>query len=180
MASPRQPRRLSQAEQMEISLLIRRVEFLEARAEALDTLRQRISTCTSQLAYFQLEVERLQKVCDSLQSADPIIILCIAYSLDDLLGRPVLRSSLREPFTSSRALTSSSEPYKAACLAFNGKAGGKIENVLPISTAGAARAAYRLPALAHAFWAAYKNPGHSRVRASHPPAFANRSVGLPA
>ena len=72
MASPRPPPpiRLSQAEQMEISLLIRRVEFLEARAEALDTLRQRISTCTSQLAYFQLEVERLQKVCDSLQSAD--------------------------------------------------------------------------------------------------------------
>ena len=27
---------------MEISLLIRRIEFLEARAEALDTLRQRI------------------------------------------------------------------------------------------------------------------------------------------
>ena len=70
MASPRPPRRLSQAEQMEISLLIRRVEFLEARAEALDTLRQRISTCSSQLAYFQVEVERLQKVCDSLQSAD--------------------------------------------------------------------------------------------------------------
>ena len=70
MASPHQPRRLSQAEQMEISLLIRRVEFLEARAEALDSLRQRISTCTSQLAYFQVEVERLQKVCDSLQSAD--------------------------------------------------------------------------------------------------------------
>ena len=40
---------------MEISLLIRRVEFLEARAEAIDTLRQRISTCTSQLAYFQME-----------------------------------------------------------------------------------------------------------------------------
>ena len=72
MASPRPPPpiRLTQAEQMEISLLIRRIEFLEARAEALDTLRQRISTCTSQLAYFQLEVERLQKVCDSLQSAD--------------------------------------------------------------------------------------------------------------
>ncbi|CAE7327295.1 unnamed protein product, partial [Symbiodinium sp. KB8] len=45
------------AEQMEISLLIRRVEFLEARAEAIDTLRQRISTCTSQLAQFQVEVE---------------------------------------------------------------------------------------------------------------------------
>ena len=70
MASPHQPRRLSQAEQMEISLLIRRVEFLEAHSEALDTLRQRISTCASQLAYFQVEVERLQKVCDSLQSAD--------------------------------------------------------------------------------------------------------------
>ena len=55
---------------MEISLLIRRVEFLEAHAEALDTLRQRISTCTLQLTYFQVEVERLQKVCASLQSAD--------------------------------------------------------------------------------------------------------------
>ena len=55
---------------MEISLLIRRVEFLEARAEAIDTLRQRLSTCTSQLAQFQVEVERLQRVCDSLQSAD--------------------------------------------------------------------------------------------------------------
>ena len=55
---------------MEISLLIRRVEFLEARAEAIDSLRQRLSTCTSQLAQFQVEVERLQRVCDSLQSAD--------------------------------------------------------------------------------------------------------------
>ena len=36
----------------------------------LDNLRQRISTCTSQLAHFQVEVERLQKVCASLQSAD--------------------------------------------------------------------------------------------------------------
>ena len=70
MAAPNQPRRLSQAEQMEISLLIRRIEFLEARAEAIDTLRQRISTCASQLAQFQVEVERLQKICDSLQSAD--------------------------------------------------------------------------------------------------------------
>ena len=70
MAAPNQPRGLSRAEQMEISLLIRRIEFLESRAEAIDTLRQRISTCTAQLAQFQVEVERLQKICDSLQSAD--------------------------------------------------------------------------------------------------------------
>ena len=62
MASAPQLRRLSQAEQMEISLLIRRVDFLEAHSEGLDTLRQRISTCSSQLAYFQVEVERLQKM----------------------------------------------------------------------------------------------------------------------
>ena len=93
MASPRPapPIRLSQAEQMEISLLIRRVEFLEARAEALDTLRQRISTCTSQLAYFQLEVERLQKVCDSLYS-QLTTTPYIAYSFADPLGALELRS----------------------------------------------------------------------------------------
>ena len=45
MASPPQPRRLSQAEQMEISLLIRRVEFLEARAEALDTFHMHFTAC---------------------------------------------------------------------------------------------------------------------------------------
>ena len=70
MATQPQPRRMSPAEQMEISLLIRRVEFLEARAEALDSLRQRISTCQSQLAYFQCEVERLQRVSASLEAAN--------------------------------------------------------------------------------------------------------------
>ena len=118
---------------MEISLLIRRVEFLEARAEAL-----RISTCTSQLAYFQVEVERLRFV---IAYSRPIKTLCIAYSLANPLGVPVLRSPLREPSTSSRALTLLSEPYNATCLAFNGKAGVKIEDVLPLSTASAARAA---------------------------------------
>ena len=84
MASQRSPPpiRLSQAEQMEISLLIRRIEFLEARAEALDTLRQRISTCTSQLACFQLEVDASRKfaIAYSPQTITP----CIAYSLADL------------------------------------------------------------------------------------------------
>ena len=60
----------SPAAQMEFSLLVRRVEQLEARAEDIDNLRHRLSICQSQLAYFQCEAERLQRLCDSLEAAD--------------------------------------------------------------------------------------------------------------
>ena len=50
--------RSSPAASMDFSLLVRRVEQLEARAEDIDNLRHRLSIYQSQLACFQGEAER--------------------------------------------------------------------------------------------------------------------------
>ena len=59
---------------MEFSLLVRRVEQLEARTEDVASLRHSLSVCQSQLAYFQCEVERLQRLSDRLESADSLTL----------------------------------------------------------------------------------------------------------
>ena len=126
MASPRQPRRLSQAEQMETSLRIRRVEFLEARAEALDTLKGFPPVLhSSPIVRWRWNAYKRSAIAYSL----PIITLCIAYSLADPLGLLVSRFSRREPYTSRPASIFSSEPYNAACRVFNGKADEKTHSL---------------------------------------------------